>query len=70
MLRVAELSLVCATIVAVVQNKLRVSQLQAVGPGLITENILQAFSSSQLCTSGTADTQCSSLICPMQGMSS
>jgi len=51
MLTATELCLVCATTVAAVaQNKLRVSQLQAVGPGLITEHILQAFSSSQLCT--------------------
>lgn len=37
MLRVTELCLVCATIVAFAQNKLRVYQLQAVGPGLVTK---------------------------------
>lgn len=60
MLRATELSLVCATIVAVAQSKLRVPQLLAVGPSLITENVPRAFSSSQLHTPGTADTPCSS----------
>lgn len=48
MLRATEFCLICAIIVAVAQNKLRVSQLQAVGPGVIAENILQRFSSPQL----------------------
>lgn len=69
MLRATELCLICATVVVVAQNKLRVSQLQAFGPRVITENILQAFSSPQLHTSGTADTPCSSLIYPVEGMS-
>lgn len=56
MLRATELSLVCATVVAVAQNKLTMCQLQGIGPRLSTENIIQAFASSQLCRSGTAAT--------------
>lgn len=70
MLKATEFCLSCTTVVAVAQNKLRVSQLQAVSPGLFTENIPHTFSSSQLCTSGAADTPCSSLTCPLQGTSS